>query len=93
MSIIFLSQALNHILDASPQMTSWYDRLIQYKKKGLVRMGLCRKSFTQIYQMLKKEEYNYCMDPMNHKMKIEKYLAFLKQNGIIVTENFSKIAS
>ena len=41
-------------------------------------MGLCRKVFTEIYQMLKKEEYHYWRDKINHKKKMEEYNNLLK---------------
>ena len=58
-AITLLSQALNYYRDANPSAKRWNDRLRQYKKAGVVRMGLCRRMTTEIYQMLKKEEYHY----------------------------------
>ena len=93
MSIVFLSQSMNHFRDANPNICRWYERLTEYKKKGLVRMGLCRRAFSQIYQMLKKDEYNYFMDPVNHNKKMNNYRIFLKKGGLLINENYSKIAS
>jgi len=80
-AITLLSQALNHYRDASPSAKRWHDRLRQYKKAGIVRMGLCRKMITEIYQMLKKEEYHYFRDINNHRKKMDEYYSFLKKSG------------
>jgi len=54
----------------------------EYKPKGKARMAICRKVFTEIFQMLKKGEYHYCRDPENHRKKMDAYLKFLKKNGV-----------
>jgi transposase len=59
LAITLISQSLNHFRESNPKLKRWYERLSQYKKKGLVRMGLCRRVITEIYQMLKKGEYHY----------------------------------
>ena len=79
LSVTFLTQILNHVLDASPKLDRWYSKLTQYKKAGSVRTGLRRKVFAEIYQMLKKGEYHYGRDPKNHKEKIEHYKKFLEK--------------
>ena len=38
-------QSLNHMLDASPKLSRWYERLCQHKKPGMVRTGLRRRVF------------------------------------------------
>ena len=85
-AITLLSQALNHYRDASPAAKRWHDRLREYKKAGVVRMGLCRKMITEIYQMLKKNEYHYFMDRNNHKKKMEEYFKFLEKRNKAVPE-------
>jgi transposase len=92
MSIILISQSLNHFHDSNPKLCEWHDRLAQYKKKGLVRMGLCRRVFTELYQMLKKMEYHYYRDEKNHTKKMTDYRAFLERNGIFFGDSI-KIAS
>jgi transposase len=57
-----ITQSLNHVLDASKKLREWYRRLSEYKKAGLVRSGLRRRVFAEIYQMLKKGEYHYGRD-------------------------------
>jgi len=47
-------------------------------------MALCRRVFTEIYQMLKKQEYPYFKDKNNHQKKMEEYYKFLKKNNIIL---------
>ncbi len=86
LSIVLLSQSLNHFRDADPALKAWNDRLTQYKKKGLVRMGVCRKAFTQIYQMLKKDQPHYYSDPVVHKKKMNEYRHLLHSHGIEILE-------
>lgn len=86
LSITLLSQALNHVRNSSPKLSSWYYRLTKYKKPGLVRMGLCRRVITEIYQMLKKEEYHYYRNIENHTKKIKEYCDLLENNGINIGE-------
>jgi len=74
--------SLNHALDASPKLSSWYERLCQYKKPGLVRTGLRRKIFAELYQMLKKGQYHYGRDSVKHEVKMSQYRNFLKKNKI-----------
>jgi transposase len=62
LSSTLITQSLNHVLNASPKLNRWYNRLAEYKKPGLVRTGIRRKVFTEIYKMLKKGEYNYARD-------------------------------
>jgi transposase len=61
-----LVQSLNHVLDASAKLRNWYTRLSEYKKAGLVRTGLRRRVFAEIYQMLKKGEYHYGREEEKH---------------------------
>ena len=55
-------------------------------------MGLCRRMITEIYQMLKKEEYHYFMDTKNHNQKMEEYYKLLKKAGIKIPENYKQSA-
>ncbi len=91
-SIVLISQALNHFKDSNPRLHRWNDRLRIYKKPGIVRMGLCRRVITEIYQMLKKEEYHYYMDEQNHSKKMTEYKLFLDQRGIIYEDVFYQTA-
>jgi transposase len=79
LSATFLTQILNHVLDASPKLERWYARLTQYKKPGSVRTALRRRVFAEIYQMLKKGEYHYGRDPKKHDEKIVQYKRFLEK--------------
>ncbi|MDR2406505.1 MAG: IS110 family transposase [Bacteroidales bacterium] len=81
LSSSLLTQSLNHVLNASLKLRKWYDRLSEYKKAGLVRTGLRRRVFAEIYQMLKKGEYHYDMDAHNHETKMTQYRKFLEKNG------------
>jgi transposase len=81
-----LVNSLNHVLDASPKLCRWYDRLCLYKKRGLVRTGLRRRVFAEIYQMLKKGEYHYMRDITKHEAKMTQYRRLLekaKNNSIL----------
>ena len=84
LSATFLTQILNHVLDASPKLDRWYNRLTQYKKAGSVRTGLRRRVFAEIYQMLKKGEYHYGRDPKKHEEKIGQYKKFLEKRKDIL---------
>ena len=81
LSVTFLSQSLNHFRDSNKKLNRWYNKKveIQKHKKGKIRMGLCRKVFSEIYQMLKKEEYHYWRNEVNHKKKMEEYDNFIKK--------------
>jgi len=83
MSATLITQSLNHVLSASEKLYRWYTRLTQYKKPGLVRTGLRRRVFAEMYQMLKKGEYHYARDERNHEAKLLQYRRFLKKGKIL----------
>jgi transposase len=78
LSSTLLTQSLNHVMNASGKLRRWYERLCEYKKAGLVRTGLRRRVLAEIYQMLKKGEYHYGRDPVNHEGKMAAYRRFLE---------------
>lgn len=84
LSISFLTQSLNHFRDSNPKLNHWYLKKtdIQGHRKGKIRMGVCRKVFVEIYQMLKKNEYHYWVNEKNHSSKMEQYDKFLLENGV-----------
>jgi hypothetical protein len=84
LSITLISQSLNHFRDGNKGLNQWYEKVKIFKKKGVVRMALCRKVITEIYQMLKKEENHYFMNPVLHKKKMEGYRKFLEKNNIFI---------
>jgi transposase len=88
LSITLLSQSLNHFRDDNKKINDWYTKLSVYKKKGIIRMALCRRVFTEIFQMLKKEEYHWCINPELHEKKMTEYKKLLKKNDVIFPENF-----
>jgi len=79
-----VSQSLRHVLAASGKLRGWYDRLCEYKKPGLVRTGLRRRVFSEMYQMLKKGEYHYGREADKHEKKMGCYRNFLKKRGIVL---------
>ncbi|GHV57776.1 IS110 family transposase [Spirochaetia bacterium] len=79
LSATLLTQSLNHVMAASPKLRRWYDRLAEYKKPGLVRTGLRRRVFAEIFQMLKKGEYHYGREPQKHEAKMAQYRRFLEK--------------
>jgi transposase len=79
MSATLLAQSLNHVPAASEKLNRWYTRLAKYKKPGLVRTGLRRKVFAEMYQMLKKGEYHYARDTQKHEAKLLQYRRFLEK--------------
>jgi transposase len=80
LSSALLTQPLNHVLSAGMKLRRRYGRLAEYKKAGLVRTGLWRRVFAELYQMLKKGEYHYDMDARNHETKMAQYRKFLEKN-------------
>jgi len=87
LSITLISQSLNHFRDSNLKLKKWYaDKIEQNKPIGKARMAICRKVFTEIYQMLKKEEYHYYRDEKNHLSKIRTYEKFL--NNFNVEEKY-----
>jgi transposase len=76
-----LSQSLNHFRDANPKIHKWYDKLMNNSSKrvGIVRMAICRRVFTELYQMLKKGEYHWYRDEKNHTWKMVQYRSFLRK--------------
>jgi len=84
MSATLLSQSLNHMLAASEKLNRWYTRLTRYKKAGMVRSGLRRRVFAEIYQMLKKGEYHYARDIKKHEEKLNEYKKFLEKRKFFI---------
>ena len=87
LSITLLSQSLNHFRDNNKTLCRWYEKTKVFKKKGVVRMALCRRVITQIYQMLKKGEYHYFRNPVLHEKKLLEYSRFLKKEMVFFNEN------
>jgi len=84
LSATLLTQSLNHVLDASPKLAKWYNRLTRYKKAGLVRTGLRRRVLAEMFQMLKKGEYHYGREADKHEAKLSQYRKLLtkRKNSI-----------
>ena len=78
LSATLLTQSLNHVMSASGKLGRWYEGLCEYKKAGLVRTGLRRRVFGELFQMLKKGEYHYGRDPANHEGKMAACRRFLE---------------
>ena len=84
LSSSLLTQSMHHVLDSSPKLDKWYRRLAKYKKAGLVRTGLRRRIFAEMFQMLKKGEYHYGREVEKHEAKMRQYRNFLKKRKILV---------
>ena len=85
LSVTLLSQSLNHFRDSNPRLNHWYSKKEEFhKRKGKLRMALCRKVFAEVYHMLNKHEYHYFRDPVLHQKKMEEYYNFLRSNGILL---------
>lgn len=84
LSIVLISQSLNHFRDSNEKLEKWVTKKVdlQGQKRGKIRMGLCRRVFAEIFQMLKKEEYHYWRDENNHLKKMKEYDNFLINYGI-----------
>lgn len=81
LSVSLLTQSVLHFRQADPHLNNWYTTKGKAKGKGKMRMAVMRKIFTQIYHMLKKEEYHWQRDAMNHERKMKAYDKFLIKNG------------
>jgi transposase len=83
LSVTLISQSLNHFRDSNPRLGNWYRQKEPFhKRKGKLRMGLCRKVFAEIYHMLNKQKYHYFRDAKFHKKKMNEYYKFLEKNGV-----------
>jgi transposase len=74
-----LTQSLNHVLSSSVKLSRRYEEKIKGKKRGLVRTGLRRRFFAEMFQMLKKGEYHYGRNKLLHEAKINEYKKFLER--------------
>jgi transposase len=83
LSITLLSQSLNHFRDNNKTLSNFCERAGPYKKNGVIRMALCRRVITQIYQMLKKQEYHYSCNHVLHKKKMSDYRKFLEKENVV----------
>jgi len=54
----FLTQSVVHFKRGNPKLKSWYEMKTKNTRKGKIRMATCRKIITQIYCILKNEEYD-----------------------------------
>jgi transposase len=77
LSITLISQSLNHFRDGNRKLNNWVQKVSMFKKKGIVRIALCRRVITEIYQMLKKGEYHYFRNEVLHEKKLAEYRKFL----------------
>jgi transposase len=81
-----ITQSLTHVLSCSPKLNRWYIEKTKQKKPGLVRTGLRRRVFAEMYQMLKKGEYHYGRNERLHEAKILHYKRFLnKRKNLLKT--------
>jgi len=83
LTIVLLSQSLNHFRDNNRTLCNWYEKAKINKKKGVVRMALCRRVITEIYQMMKKKEHHYFRNPILHEKKICEYRRFLEKENLL----------
>ncbi|MES0490535.1 MAG: IS110 family transposase [Leptospirales bacterium] len=84
LAVTFLTQALTHFKTSNPKLKAWSAKKDGTKGKGKLRMAICRKVFTEIYQMLKKKQYHYFVDEKNHQFKMKRYISFLKRQELLV---------
>jgi hypothetical protein len=74
---------LNHVMDVSGKLRRWHERLCEYNKAGLVRTGLRRRVFAEIYQMLKKKEYHYGRNPAQYRRFYKNALDFYHRRSVM----------
>lgn len=85
LSVSLITQSLKHIWTSNPKLNIWRNNKLENKKgKGKIRMALCRRAFTEIYNMLKKGEYHYWRHEELHTIKMNEYYRFLAKHGIII---------
>ena len=79
LSLHFLIQGFPHIKKNSQHYLSFYERKINGKSAGKVRIAICRKLITAIYYMLTRKEYYNCRNEDNHNRKLKQYENILKK--------------
>jgi len=79
LSLGLLLQGLMHIYNSSDYLLKFYKSKRGGSRAGKARVAIARKTFTYMYQMLKKDEYFRWMDIKNHARKMSKYRSFLKR--------------
>ncbi|MES0490826.1 MAG: hypothetical protein ABUK01_12595, partial [Leptospirales bacterium] len=77
LSITYLSQSCNHFRDGNPKLNRWYKKKENNMQKGKIRMAMIRRVISEIYQMLKKEEYHMFREAENHEKKMKAYYKLL----------------
>jgi hypothetical protein len=75
------TQSLGHASNASIKQRERHGRLSEYKKAGIVRAGLLRRVFGEIYQTLNKGDHHYDREAHNHETKKAQRRKFLEKNG------------
>ena len=78
LSIGMLLQGLMHIYKSSDYLQDFYTRK-KGRRAGKARIAIARKTFTYMYQMLKKNEYFRWMDIKNHARKMNEYRSFIRR--------------
>jgi len=74
-----LIQCICHFKAGSKKIEEFYNRKIQGKPAGKVRMAVARKMMVAIFHMLKKNELYYYTDKKKHEQKVKEYENFLKK--------------
>jgi transposase len=87
LSVALLSQSLNRFRDNNKKLERWYENASVFKKKGVVRMALCRRAFQEIRRMLKKGECRYFRNPGLLVKNTTGYQKFPEKRGMIFKEN------
>lgn len=83
LAISFLTQALAHFKNTNPKIKAWTEKKDGKKGRGKLRMAVCRKVITEIYQMLSKQQYHYFRNESNHLFKMNAYKSYLKRQGLL----------
>jgi len=84
LAISFLTQALAHFKTTNPKIRAWTEKKDGKKGKGKLRMAVCRKVITEIYQMLSKNQYHYYREITNHHFKMNAYKNYLKRQKVLI---------
>ncbi len=80
-ALSLISQSYIHFRDDNPKLRTWYEKKETVKKAKVIRTAIYRRVITEVYQMLKKQEYHYYRNEKLHRKKMDEYYRFLEKNS------------
>jgi transposase len=79
-ALSLISQSYIHFRDDNPKLRAWYEKKETVKKAKVIRTAIYRRVITEVFQMLKKQEYHYYRNEKLHNDKLDEYYRFLNKN-------------